>query len=444
MRAGARRSRSGSATTSISWSARRSSSRSTSAPKSGRRSSTSTRSSCAARRRRRTASACCCASASCSDEDRRRRQGVRRLRARVPRGSVDDDGAHRARAAGHDLRGVAAARVAVRGGDREAQARGRRSGAAARAAHQGRRGVRREAREAGEGDRVLPPRAGDRSRRSRRRSRRSSGSSRATSVGPSCSRSIARRSSCRPSRRRASRSTSAWRTCGRRCSATSTRRSRRTRRCSARDSANVKALKALDRLYLGQQAVARARRQPHAAAPAHRRQAGDDSRCWCASRSCASASSARSRRRSTPIGRCSISIATTTRRCAALERLVSLPDHELQVATILEPIYKARDEWQKLVGTYEILVRHSMDPARKIELLHQIGDLYEMGGEDARGVPHLRSRAARGAGAQGDADAARAAGAHARSLEGPRVLVRLGHRAGGQVVGRRRAADAAA
>ena len=67
----------------------------------------------------------------------------------------------------------------------------------------------------------------------------------------------------------------------------------------------------------------------------------------------------------------------------ALERLVSLPDHELQVATILEPIYKGRDEWQKLVATYEILVRHSMDPARKIELLHQIGDLYEMASEDS-------------------------------------------------------------
>ncbi len=34
------------------------------------------------------------------------------------------------------------------------------------------------------------------------------------------------------------------------------------------------------------------------------------------------------------------------------------------------------------MATYEILVRHSMDPARKIELLHQIGDLYELANED--------------------------------------------------------------
>ena len=29
--------------------------------------------------------------------------------------------------------------------------------------------------------------------------------------------------------------------------------------------------------------------------------------------------------------------------------MVPLPDHELQVAQLLEPIYKARDDWQKLV-----------------------------------------------------------------------------------------------
>src|SRR6185503_16745619 len=43
---------------------------------------------------------------------------------------------------------------------------------------------------------------------------------------------------------------------------------------------------------------------------------------------------------------------------------------------------KARNDWQKLVEVYEILVRHSMDPSRKIELLHQIGELYEVAGDD--------------------------------------------------------------
>lgn len=66
---------------------------------------------------------------------------------------------------------------------------------------------------------------------------------------------------------------------------------------------------------------------------------------------------------------------------AALEQLIRLPDHELNVATILEPIYKHRDSWQHLVGVYEIMVRHSLDPIRKIELLHEIARLYEEGGD---------------------------------------------------------------
>ena len=69
------------------------------------------------------------------------------------------------------------------------------------------------------------------------------------------------------------------------------------------------------------------------------------------------------------------------RALEALERLVKLPEHELQVATILEPIYKGRDDWRKLVDTYEILVRHSMDPVRKIELLHRIGEIYDVAGD---------------------------------------------------------------
>jgi tetratricopeptide (TPR) repeat protein len=68
---------------------------------------------------------------------------------------------------------------------------------------------------------------------------------------------------------------------------------------------------------------------------------------------------------------------------AALERLISQPEHEQVIATILEPIHKQRGDWSKQIGVYEIMVRHAFDVTRKIELLHQIGDLYEVGGDDA-------------------------------------------------------------
>ena len=69
----------------------------------------------------------------------------------------------------------------------------------------------------------------------------------------------------------------------------------------------------------------------------------------------------------------------------ALERLLAAPsnsEHELTIATILEPIYKQAGAWQKQIGVYEIMARHAFDPARKIELLHQIAELHEVGGDD--------------------------------------------------------------
>ena len=70
---------------------------------------------------------------------------------------------------------------------------------------------------------------------------------------------------------------------------------------------------------------------------------------------------------------------------AALERLITASggEHELPIANILEPIYKARGEWDKQIGVYEIMARHAFDPARKIELLHKIAELHEIGGDDA-------------------------------------------------------------
>jgi tetratricopeptide (TPR) repeat protein len=95
------------------------------------------------------------------------------------------------------------------------------------------------------------------------------------------------------------------------------------------------------------------------------------------------------------------------------------------------------------VATYEILVRHSMDPARKIELLHQIGDLYELANEDARRSAPTTARCAK---SRGSKRRRRASSAwRARSIAGriwSRSTTRWSSRSAS--LGRRRAADAAA
>lgn len=82
---------------------------------------------------------------------------------------------------------------------------------------------------------------------------------------------------------------------------------------------------------------------------------------------------------------------------AALERLItaSAGEHELTIANILEPIYRSRGEWKKQIGVYEIMARHSFDPVRKIELLHKISELHEIGGDDADAAFATFSRALR-------------------------------------------------
>jgi tetratricopeptide (TPR) repeat protein len=79
----------------------------------------------------------------------------------------------------------------------------------------------------------------------------------------------------------------------------------------------------------------------------------------------------------------------------ALERLISHQEHELTIANILEPIYKARADWQKQVGVYEIMAKHAFDPVRKIELLHVISELHEIGGDNADAAFSTFSRALR-------------------------------------------------
>jgi tetratricopeptide (TPR) repeat protein len=62
---------------------------------------------------------------------------------------------------------------------------------------------------------------------------------------------------------------------------------------------------------------------------------------------------------------------------AALERLGRDPKYELTIADLLEPLYRQIGDWPKLIGVHEVQVRRSEDPSRKVELLHQIAQLYE-------------------------------------------------------------------
>src|SRR6185369_8138526 len=67
---------------------------------------------------------------------------------------------------------------------------------------------------------------------------------------------------------------------------------------------------------------------------------------------------------------------------AALERILPSPEHELDVAQLLEPIYKIRGDWPRLIGVYEVEARHSVDPEAKIALYKQIAEGYEIGLDD--------------------------------------------------------------
>ncbi|MGO9839514.1 MAG: tetratricopeptide repeat protein [Polyangiaceae bacterium] len=68
---------------------------------------------------------------------------------------------------------------------------------------------------------------------------------------------------------------------------------------------------------------------------------------------------------------------TDGRALAALERLGSDTKHELAIADLLEPLYRQAGDWQKLVGVHEVQVKRSDDVTRRVELLHQIAQLYE-------------------------------------------------------------------
>ncbi len=78
---------------------------------------------------------------------------------------------------------------------------------------------------------------------------------------------------------------------------------------------------------------------------------------------------------------------------AALENLLPLPEHELALAELLEPVYRGRSDFPSLVRVLEIQARHTPDIRRRIELLQEIASAREDGMDDAAGAYEALGRA---------------------------------------------------
>ncbi len=66
----------------------------------------------------------------------------------------------------------------------------------------------------------------------------------------------------------------------------------------------------------------------------------------------------------------------------ALQRLLPSPEHEGAVAELLEPAYRARGDFAALVRVLEIAVKTAATPERKLALLREIATSYEDGCDD--------------------------------------------------------------
>ena len=71
---------------------------------------------------------------------------------------------------------------------------------------------------------------------------------------------------------------------------------------------------------------------------------------------------------------------------AALESLLNDDSHKLAAAQLLENYYRDANETEKLVFTLRTQVDHAENPERKIELLHQMGELYEVSLDQSEGA----------------------------------------------------------
>src|SRR5450432_4215507 len=77
----------------------------------------------------------------------------------------------------------------------------------------------------------------------------------------------------------------------------------------------------------------------------------------------------------------------------ALERLSADSRHSLAIAEILEPLYRGQGDYQKLIGVHEVQVSQAPEPARKVELLHQVASLHEDAAGDVNAAFDTLARA---------------------------------------------------
>ncbi|HEU4613777.1 MAG TPA: hypothetical protein VFS15_16910, partial [Kofleriaceae bacterium] len=65
------------------------------------------------------------------------------------------------------------------------------------------------------------------------------------------------------------------------------------------------------------------------------------------------------------------------RAVAALERLVIHDEHRERIASLLEPVYREQDWWQKLVVILDAKLEYVTDPADQVLTLHEIAEIHE-------------------------------------------------------------------
>ncbi len=80
---------------------------------------------------------------------------------------------------------------------------------------------------------------------------------------------------------------------------------------------------------------------------------------------------------------------------AALNRILPQSDYELQVARLLEPVYRVRGDYPNLVAVQEVIARHAATPEQRIAMLAQIAEAYEVGLDDPESAYDALGRALR-------------------------------------------------